>query len=236
MGLLCHLAWQPPGVRLLWVLVAADARGQGRGGALHRALLDRIPPTATGLRTTTFDDDPVAGEVAEHWGFHRLQLSIRSSLEVTGAADPVLPPDVTVETTADLDLPDRDAVEAMLDASQTNPERATGSVMTLADFGHQQEGDRLLLGVLRVDGSPAAICAAMHSGPEGYIGYTGVDPAHRGRNLGELLKLAVHAEAGRRGVRRLAAENEQGNAGIRRVNARLGYEVDFGAWRWARDL
>ncbi len=235
-GLLAHLAWQSPGDRLVWVVVAASHRGRGLGGRLYDGLLQRLPDGVDRLRALTFDDDPASCEVARHWGYEPLQLSLTSTVDTSDAVDPVLPPDVTVETHDDIDLPDREAVDAMLDRSQTNPERETGTLLTVGDFVHQQEGDRLLLGVLRVDGTPAAICAAMHAVEEGYVGYTGVDPAFRGRGLAVLLKQAVHAEARRRGVHVLGTENAQHNEGIRRVNASLGYEQRFGTWRWARPV
>lgn len=237
-GITTHLVWQVDGDQLVSVVVDPAARGRGLGTRVHTALLAGVPGRATRLRTTTFDDDPASGEVADHWGYHRLQLSISSIVDVGDATDPVLPDGVTVETTDHVDLPDTAAVDRMLDVSQTNPERlAGGSVVTLADLAQQQEGDRLLLGVLRVAGEPAAICAAMHdSSGVGYVGYTGVHPAHRGRGLGSLVKRAVHAEARRRGVRHLATDNEQHNAGIRHVNEQLGYRVQFGTWRWARPV
>ena len=235
-GLLTHLAWQGPGDRLVWVVVAEAERGRGVGGWLHDALLQRLPERVERLRAITYDDDPRSCEVAAHWGYEALQLSIASTVDITDAVDPELPGGVTVETLDHLDLPDREAVETMLERSQTNPEAETGNKLTLAEFAHQQEGDRLLLGLLRVDGTPAAIVGAMHAGEDGYVGYTGVDPAFRGRGLGSLVKQAVHAEARRRGVRVLGTENEQHNAGIRHVNAALGYEPHHGTWRWARPV
>lgn len=237
-GVSTHLIWQSPGDQLVSVVVDPAARGRGLGGRLHAALLDRLPDRATRLRGTTFDDDPASGGVVEHWGYERMQLSLTSTVDVDDATHPSLPDDVTVAVTDHVDLPDATEVDRMLDVSQTNPERLDGgSVIRLADLGRQQEGDELLLGVLRVHGLPAAICAAMHDASgAGYVGYTGVDPAHRGRGLGALLKQAVHAEARRRGVRRLATENEQHNVGIRHVNERLGYRVRFGTWRWARPV
>ncbi|GAA1477168.1 hypothetical protein GCM10009623_16140 [Nocardioides aestuarii] len=235
-GLLTHLPWQVPGDQLAWVVVATPERGHGVGGRLYDAVLQRLPERVDRLRAITYDDDTVSCEIARHWGYEPLQLSIASTVDVSSAHDPELPAGVSVETLDHVDLDDRDAVDAMLDRSQTNPERLTGSVLTLGDFVHQQEGDRLLLGVLRVDGAPAAIVAAMHATEDGYVGYTGVDPAFRGRGLGSLLKQAVHAEARRRGVRVLGTENEQHNEGIRHVNAALGYEQQYGSWRWARPV
>lgn len=235
-GLLTHLVWQAAGDRLVWVVVAEAARGRGVGGWLHDALLQRLPERADRLRAITYDDDPRSCEVARHWGYEALQLSIASTVDVSEAVDPVLPGGVTVETYDHVDLPDREAVEVMLDRSQTNPERETSGALLLDGFAEQHEGSRLLLGVLRVDGTPAAIVGAMHADEDGYVGYTGVDPDFRGRGLGSLVKQAVHAEARRRGVRVLGTENEQHNEGIRHVNATLGYEPHHGTWRWARPV
>lgn len=235
-GLLTHLAWQAPTDRLSWVVVAQAERGRGVGGWIHDALLQRLPDRVERLRALTYDDDPRSCEVARHWGYEPLQLSIASTIDVSDAIDPELPQGVTVEITDHVDLPDREAVETMLDRSQTNPERLSSGVLTLDGFAQQHEGSRLMLAVLRVDEAPAAIVAAMHAEADGYVGYTGVDPAFRGRGLGSLLKQVVHAEARRRGVRVLGTENEQHNEGIRHVNATLGYEQHHGTWRWSRPV
>ena len=234
-GVLARWVWSPPGHRSLRVVVAGGARGQGLGSALHDHLLGLVPTGTDTLRTTTFDDDPAAGAVAEHWGYRPLQLSVMSGIDVTAAEAPVPPAGVTVEVVERADHAGGD-VAAMLDRSQTNPERHTSGPLTLEQLCSVQAGDRALLSVVRVDGRPAAICAAVHAGVEGYVAYTGVDPDHRGHGLAALAKRVVHHEARRRGVVRLATENEQHNDGIRRLNERLGYRVLFGTWRWTRPV
>lgn len=233
-GFLAGLAWSPSGHTAIRVVTATADRGRGLAGTVHRHLLERVPPGTEQLRTVTFDDDATANAVAEHWGYRALQRSITSTIEVTGSPPPDLPPGVSVSSYETIDPEDRAAVAALLDASQTNPERHHTGALTLEDLSVGQEGDRPLFVVVRVEGAPAALSVGVHHGPEGYLAYTGVAPSHRGRGLARLAKLAVHHQAARRGVTVLGTENEEHNEGIRRINRQLGYRVAFGTWRRSR--
>ena len=68
------------------------------------------------------------------------------------------------------------------------------------------------------------------------VGYTGVDPAFRGRGLGRLAKQHLHHQAAALGVRRMFTDNEENNHGIRRVNAALGYRPEYGLYRLRKRL
>jgi RimJ/RimL family protein N-acetyltransferase len=70
----------------------------------------------------------------------------------------------------------------------------------------------------------------------GGVGYTGVDPAFRGRGLARLAKEHLHHRAALLGVRRLYTDNEENNAGIRRVNKALGYVPEYGLFRMRKRL
>jgi GNAT superfamily N-acetyltransferase len=122
-GGLAKLAPFPPGWRSLRIAVDAEEEGAGVGSALHATLVDGIDDGIV-LRSGVFDDEPRALEVAQHWGFEILQHSISSRLPLPSPVpERALPDDVTVEASTSLEFPDQDAFDAMLDASQTNPER-----------------------------------------------------------------------------------------------------------------
>ena len=202
-GGLAKLAPFPPGWRSLRIVVDAEQEGAGVGSALHATLVDGIDDDLV-LRSGVFDDEPRALEVAQHWGFGILQHSISSRLPLPSPVpERALPDDVTVEASTSLEFPDQDAFDAMLDASQTNPERDqfVFDRAMLLDFITDKE--RPLGVLLRVGGRPAAISWGSAFGDQAHIGYTGVDPAFRGRGLGYLVKQEIHRLAYDAGARDL---------------------------------
>ena len=231
-GCLAHLRAHPPGWRAVRVLVPAEHEGRGVGSALHAAVLARAAADpAELLRSGAFDDDARSLRVAAHWGWTVEQCSITSRLDLDGVAPPVTPDGVTLEDASSLSFADRGDVERMLDASQTNPERANGFVIDLAVLtGMLGETERPAVALLRVDGRPAALSFGGVAGEVAHIGYTGVDPAFRGRGLGRLVKQHVHVVARDAGARWCDTDNEEHNAGIRRVNADLGYRRLYGRY------
>jgi hypothetical protein len=183
----------------------------------------------------TYDDDARSVAIAEHWGFDMLQRSFTSRLDLAHASAPAPPDGVTLGASTGLDLPDLAAVDAMLDASQTNPERAHSGAFDLDGLRAMVAQDETPILVLaRVDGAPAALSFGAVAGDLAYVAFTGVDPVFRGRGLARLAKQAFHVEAGGLGARWVDTENEEGNVGIRRINAELGYHVLFGVLRMRR--
>lgn len=229
-GALVRLAPFPPEWRFLRVIVASEHEGSGVGSALHAALVDGLDEGLL-LRGGVFDDDPRDLAVAQHWGFGILQRSITSRVPLPSPVpDRAVPDDVTFEPSTTLEFPDQDAFDAMLDASQTNPERDqfVFDRAMLVDFITEQEAP---LGVvLRVDGHPAAISWGSVVDGEAHIGYTGVDPAYRGRGLGYLVKQEIHRLAYDAGARTCDTSNEEHNSGIRHVNRVLGYRKVSGSY------
>lgn len=184
-------------------------------------------------------DSGTSLEVARHWGFEVLQVSVQSQLDLSTVADVSLPDDVTIDTSDGLLFDDEAAVEKMLDASQTNPERDQNGPMTLAYLRSMvtEDSESRPLGlVLRVAGEPAGICYGLLNGVEAHVFYTGIDPAYRGRGLAVLAKQAFHREAARRGARVATTENEQHNTGIRHVNELLGYRIRLEEYWLARPV
>lgn len=235
-GVTGHPRPMPSHWRAMRVMVAEEYAARGVGGALHQQLRDVVGSTGVELRSAAFDDDPRSLEIAHHWGFAVVQHSITSRLELDARLPaPSLPDDVTVEDCSALDLPDIPAVEAMLDASQTNPERAQ-FVMDLAFLrGFVTDQERPLGSLLRVAGRPAAISWGTIGDHKAHIIYTGVDAAHRGRGLGVLVKQHIHLLARDQGATVCRTDNEEHNTGIRHVNKTMGYEVEIGRY-WLRNV
>lgn len=237
-GVQFHLVGTPEG-RFVHVVVVEESRlGAGVGGRLHAALLERLPGHA-GVLTSVVSDSGTSLEVARHWGFEVLQVSIQSRLDLATVPEAPLPDDVTLEVSGALRFDDEPAVEKMLDASQTNPERAQNGPMTLSylrGMTTELSETRPLGLLLRVAGEPAAICYGLLNGAEVHVFYTGVDPAYRGRGLAVLAKQALHREARRAGARAATTENEQHNTGIRHVNEQLGYRTCLEQYWLARPV
>ncbi len=218
-----------------YVVVPTAAEGAGVGGLLWRQLLDRVPEGTTQLRTEVFDDDPRSLAVAQHWGFEAEQLSIRSSRDLTGLPAVSVPDDVRLESSPDLRFADQAAVDAMLLASQTNPEARGGDAKTCAQLRSViADADHGIGVVARVDGVPAAIVIGLVDDRTLYVLYTGVDPRFRGRGLALLVKRQAHHAAAAVGATVASTDNEAHNHGIRRVNAELGYHVVVGTYRMKR--
>lgn len=218
------------------VLLDPAVRGRGLGGRLYRRMLELSSPSRRSLRARAYDHDPRDLAIARHWGFEVVQLSYTSSCDLAQLPPETPPPDgVTIEDCSTLDFPDADAVEAMYDRSQTNPERAQ-FVGDLA-FLHRMAPPPLGLGaLLRVEGSPAALIWAVKEPPAVHIAWTGVDPAFRGHGYAVLLKQALHRMARDAGAGECRTTNEEHNTGIRRVNAELGYRVEYGEYWLAQAL
>lgn len=228
----------PTHQRHQYLFVDRDAEGGGVGGRLLRECLEAVGPDVREVWGRVFDDDPRALAVCGHWGFEVVQRSVSSRLELVGAAAeaPRPPADVALELVEDLDLhgAEADAFDAMFAASQTNPEAANSHVMTREEIRHWVDAhERAVLSLARVGGRPAALCYTIVdvAQGEGGVAYTGVDPAHRGRGLGRLVKQHAQHEAARLGVRRLTTDNEEDNTGIRHVNEQLGYVMAYGVYR-----
>ncbi len=224
-GLIYRAPNSPSGTVFEFVAVEGDAEGRGVGRALEAALGGDLPPWVTAAITQADRDDARSLQVAGHWGFTPIEVSVTSRAALGTSARPALPADVTAEVSASLEFGDEDDVERMLDVSQTNPEREHGLLMTLAGLrAMASEGGAAPTGVaLRVDGRPAAITYALTARDEAQVVYTGVDPALRGRGLARLAKEVLHAELAAAGARTCVTNNADDNPGIRHVNDSLGY-------------
>jgi GNAT superfamily N-acetyltransferase len=83
---------------------------------------------------------------------------------------------------------------------------------------------------------PVAACiAAPRSGSSWVVGFTVVDPEHRGQGLARIVKQQLHVAAVALGASDFATRNEDRNVGIRSLNASLGYEKIGGEFRLKRE-
>lgn len=235
-GAVARPSWNPPGAAVLLLHVAAAHEGRGVGSALRGTLWDRLPEGTTTVRTRVFDDEARAGEIARHWGFTIEEHSINSRLPLGDLVAPEPGPGVSIESNADQDFADLDAVEAMLAASQTNPEAQAGLALRLEHMRHPTPPARSVLVVARVHGVPAALTWGVLAEGAFYVAYSGVDPAYRGRGLAALVKQHAAVEAQAAGATEAITNNEEHNTGIRRINAELGFQVTSGTWRMVQVL
>ncbi len=222
-GLQFHPPGMPAGLRWRIVVVDEPELGTGLGSQLHRAL-EGVSSDVSAAAAEILDTDAHALEVAGHWGYRTTQHSVTVGLSLAGVAEPTLPPGITAELSPRLVFADEAAVEAMVDASQTNPEREQHGASTLASLRGYAAGGATPVGlVLRDEARPVAISYAVVAGGAAQVVYTGVEPRARGRGFAALAKQVLHVEAARVGATTALTDNEDGNAGIRRVNDLLGY-------------
>ncbi len=227
--------WFPPGFAMVNVVVAHAHERKGAGGALHRALLESLPPDISTIGMSVDDEEHESLEIAIAHGYAVTQHGIESELELVDLPSPTVADGVTFEDVSALEFDDEEAVAAMLADSQTNPEADEGFVATLDDFRRNAgKSERPLAVLLRVDGAPAAIIVGEVRNGVLDIGYTGVARTFRGRNLAFALKQHGHLLAAEAGATLSQTMNEEANAGIRRVNAQLGYRVIGGGYRLRR--
>ena len=222
----------PAGALFVIVSTREDHEGRGLGSRLYAAASADPGDDVTRLVACVLEGDHRSLSVARHWGFERMERSITSSCALADAP-PVEPPGgATVEVCDDLTFHDEEAVDAMLRASQTNPEVELGLVLTLPGLrGAPTPGQRPVAVLTRLEGRPAAISIAVADGDQMHVMYTGVDPSLRGRALGRVTKEFLHAHARDLGVRIALTDNAESNAGIRHVNDQLGYGP-HSAWHW----
>ncbi len=223
----------PPDALSVMVSTRADQGGRGLGSRLYAGVLADLKDEVARLVTCVLDGDQASMDVAQHWGFTRLHGSITISRTLADAEHPEPPSgQVTFEVCDDLVFDDEEAVEAMLRASQTNPEAEQGLILTLSGFrAAPTRGQRPVAVLTRVERCPAAISFAVADGDQIHVMYTGVDPGLRGRALGQTTKEFLHAHARDLGIRVALTDNEENNAAIRHVNDRLGY-TPHSAWHW----
>jgi GNAT superfamily N-acetyltransferase len=216
------------------VLVAADRRGEGIGGAMWQDLL-----AATGSATTIHasvavgDDRSLA--IAKHWGLSVYQTPIDSVITFDGRPSPArLPVGFRIEFLDDVRNLGRADLDRLLLAADTSPEADETGTHGMAGFDPTPSP---VLGVVLHDADgPVGVVFTLTEGTAGHVLFTGIHPDFRGRGLARALKEAAHLAAYDRGVRRLTTSNEESNSAIRRLNESMGYQRLSAAHRVRRPL
>ena len=205
----------------------ADLGGRGLGSGLFAAMLADLEGHVNRLVTCVLADDQGSLDVSRHWGFQDVQLSVTTSVVLTGTVTPYSTVGVTFEACDDLAFDDDEDVDAMLLATQTNPESELGLALRLVSLRETPApGQRSVAVLTRVEGRPAAISFAITDGDQMHVVYTGVDPGLRGRRLGLLTKQVLHARARDLGIRLALTDNSESNTGIRPTRRCTGPSAD----------
>jgi len=87
--------------------------------------------------------------------------------------------------------------------------------------------------VARLNGRPAAAVIGRRSGIQGWIGWLGTRPAHRGRGLARLLLSTAMTALARAGSTQIALDVDTGNdTGALRLYESMGFAVHYQADQW----
>lgn len=218
------------------VAVTLPARGQGIASALARALSQTLPPGALPLSIEVDLQDVHAQAVATRWGAVAYQRSLSLELDLTGEVavpQPAGPPGVTIEPLSE-QCPERcwqDAFAVYAEAAMDLPDRA-GAPAPSYDMFRAQTDDEPGVHLARLHGVPVGLIGAGPDGPDTwYLFFTGTVPSVRRSGVARALKVALHADARARGVRRLTTSTLDVNEPMLRLNSSLGYRVAGGIVR-----
>lgn len=103
----------------------------------------------------------------------------------------------------------------------------------LADERAATRYDQSLWFLATIDGDPAAAIIARILPDQGWIGWFGTHPVHRGKGLGRLLLTTAMAELARRGCTRVGLDVDTGNqSGALRLYESAGLEAAYQADQW----
>lgn len=229
----------PPEYPALWasIIVARDARRQGLGGALLRAVSERAHAAGkTGLHLRAWEHRADGIAFLEHRGFTELERARMVRLELGGLSAPVIAmPDgvllATVATRPDLVVGVHAvALEIFDDIPGGDEPMAAGDLAEFRARDVDRPGVPPDAFMIAVDATSDEVvgyaCLLMVPGSEtvAWHDMTGVRRAWRGRGIATALKRATIAWAIQHGLTALETGNDEANAGMRAVNARLGYQ------------
>ena len=229
----------PPDYPALWasIVVAADARRQGTGESLLRAISERAHAagkTSLHLRASEGRAEGIA--FLEHRGFSELERARMVRLELAGLSAPAIAmPDgvllTTLATRPDLVVGVHAvALEIFDDIPGGDEPMAVGDLAEFRGRDVDRPGIPHEAFMIAVDATSDEVvgyaCLLMVPGSdtEAWHDMTGVRRAWRGRGIAMALKRATIAWAIQHGLTALETGNDEANAGMRAVNARLGYQ------------
>ncbi len=136
-----------PDATALVLLSTRAASGQRAIGAtLFAEMLEDLGEDVDRLVTYVCAEDQLSLDVARQWGFNDVQTSVTSSVDLVGSSLPAPMAGVTYEAFDDREFTDERAVDAMLLATQTNPEFDLGLVLRLAGLRETPAPDQRPLG------------------------------------------------------------------------------------------
>src|SRR3954466_9727326 len=108
-----------------------------------------------------------------------------------------------------------------------------------ADIALARRGDNATVLVGRIDGPIAASVMVGHDGHRGWVYYVGVDPDHRGRDLGRAIMAAAEDWLRARGIAKLMLIVRGDNTDVQAFYERLDYAVQdrvlYAKWLDGRD-
>jgi GNAT superfamily N-acetyltransferase len=248
-----HDVTAPEGHFRGWVGVEPQRWGQGAGSALWAALLVYLQEQlAARIVTEVKETDAISLAFAQRRGFAIQRHSFSSSLDLEAFdAAPFLPSLAAVEgqgirfcALADFaDTPE--TRQKLYELNWTTAMDIPGVdelPWTLAEF------ERFIIGaswfdplgqLLALDGEDWVALAGVSLDREdrsAYNAYTGVARSHRGRGIGQAMKLRAVLYARENGAVKLSTENDSHNASILKINRAMGYRPEPGKYFLAADL
>jgi mycothiol synthase len=203
------------------VVVAPDARGNGRGTALVEAALAEAPDDVTAWSHAA---PPAAAALARRFGF----AATRAQWGTTRDAGPVEVPHVEGVTIRRYLVSDADEVVRVNAAAFAHhPEQGSMDAANLAERMAEPWFDPA--GLLVADTGPpqhrlvAFHWTKQHSPDLGEVYVVAVDPAAQGRGLGKAVTAAGLAHLASRGVRRIILYVESDNERAVATYSHLGF-------------
>lgn len=159
-------------------------------------------------------------------------MTVRVDLNPS-AVVPATPPEVLVGTATT----DRQArkVHNVLEAALAGhwEHRHKTADRFLADERAAVGHDQSLWFLATVAGRPGAAVIARQRSEQGWIGWVGTHPEHRGRGLARLLLTTAMSELARRGCIQAALDVDTDNhSGARRLYESVGFRVEYQADHW----
>ncbi len=204
--------------RDLDVVVAPEARGNGRGTALVEAALAEAPDDVTAW---SHANHPAAAALAERFGFE----ATRELWVMEREAGPVDVPPVEGVTIRGYRDTDADEVLRVNGAAFAHhPEQGSMDAANLAERMAEPWFDPA--GLLVADGGDGLLAfhwTKVHDADHGEVYVVAVDPAAQGRGLGRAVTAAGLAHLASRGVRRILLYVESDNRAAIATYTNLGF-------------
>lgn len=248
-------AWRAAGTYHLQVTVAADAAGQGRGSRLFEALVAEAQGHGARLLTASVRDDrPAFLTWAERRGYRVIQHYFKSELPLAdfdperfrSAVHQAEADGCRFFTLAEVDAADgkRRLYEIDMDAARDEPgiDLTKWPPVTFEEYAAQvfetPGFDPRAVVIAEQDGKWVGFSGLHYRQQEnsGWVFFTGVRRAHRGRGLAQALKLLSTEYAKRQGWEKVGTSNNARNPAMLAVNRKLGFRPLPGFYQLEKSL